>query len=189
MKKIIEFITTIIFAALVLYCILLLGGCNVLQPQESKPILDPITPSTQVIWKTIKATDWLSSLFILAIAGGVFVGLNGLKSGWLASLAAFVGLIVKAGMSNVYVYWMCGLLLVGVVVLILLSVFVKNRAIKELVCGVERVKANCTKDNLEVIKAESVGKLINKEVSISQSKETTSLILDTKAKLKKKGKI
>lgn len=179
MKSVIIFVWGIAVIAVFVSLLFLLGGCNVLQPQESKPVLDPINPATQIIWKTIQSTDWISSLFILAIAGGVFVGLNGLKSGWLASLAAFVGLIVKAGMSSVYVYWMCGLLFIGVVVLILVSVFIKNRAIKELICGIQK-----NKDGLGVAR-----ETVNGTLAREQSKETRNLVLDTKAKLKKKGEI
>lgn len=181
MKKIIEFITTIIFGFMVLWCLFNLTGCSMIPIQQADSVIDnPIPPATKVIWKTIKSTDWLASLFILCIAGGVFAGLNGLKAGWVAVISALVGLVVKAGMSNVYMYWGCGLILLAVIVLVIVSIVIKNKAIKELICGTQKLR-----DEFILQDRDTAVKVLAE----NQSKETTKLVLNTKANLKLKGKI
>ena len=127
------------------------------------------------------------SVLIIACVIGCFAGLNGIKAGWLGSLSALFGLILKSALSVVWVYWMSGLMLLGVVTAALASIIMKNRALKEIIVGTQNIKDQLVVANSTMTKTERND--ANSILQANQSKITQKLVLQQKVALKLQGVI
>lgn len=166
----------------------IIGGCVAAQPRPS-PV--PVQPPTQIIWNTIQSTDWLMSLLLIGCVLGLFAGLNGLKAGWLGVISCIGGLALKAALTNTYVYWLCGFLFVGSVLVALASILYKNTALREIIKGVQNAKTML--DNVNPMSGNNFGgklhNAVNDNLGSVQSKPTQKLVQYVKADLKIKGEI
>lgn len=167
-------------AAVGIAIILLISGCATL-PVTKVPVKP--TPTTAIIWQTISSTDWLMSVFLIAIVCAIFAGLNGVKAGWAGAFAAFVGILLKAALSNAWIYVAAGLVLVGCILLLVASIIWKNRAFVDILKGAQAVKNYA----VEQLNANRVG--INKMLSDEQNPSTQKLVQQVKSDLKLKGEI
>lgn len=156
-----------VIALLVMLC-----GCASTQTHNTSP---PATTTQTIIWNTVRSTDWLFSILLIGSVAGVFAGLNGMKSGWMAVVACISGLFLKAALTSTWVYWFCGLLFVGSLTLGIVSIIWKNKAIKDLIVG-----GNYLKQHVEASVSSEIFKA-------AQSKDTVALVNNIKAKLKTKG--
>ncbi len=163
---------TIFFLIVLFIFFYLTSGCAV--TQEPKPT-ENISTSQQIIFNTIKSTDWILSILLIGTVIGIFAGLNGMKTGWAGVMACIGGMVLKAAFTSTYVYWFCGLIFLGTVLAALASIIWKNKAVKELIISNQYMKQH-------------VDPATAKEVfSVTQSKDTSSLVNTVKAKLKTKG--
>ncbi len=119
------------------------------------------------------------SILLIALVIGVFTGLNGVKAGWMGAVAAGVGLLVKSALTLTWVYWMAGFTLIGVMIAAIASVVLKNKAITELITGIQKVKDDSV----------TVRGTVNAYLQNEQSKDTQKIVQYKKAALKLKGKI
>jgi hypothetical protein len=155
-----------------------LSGCASFPTHENLP--DVIhTPTQQIIYESIKSTDWLLSLLMVGCVLGIFSGLNGMKTGWAGVAACVGGIVLKAALSSTYVYWLCGALFIGCVLAAIASILWKNKAIAEIIIGTNKLK-NDVGNSVTIVDA-------NKVLSDEQSKDTRALVNQVKAKLKTKG--
>jgi hypothetical protein len=184
MKRVIELFSYIILGIIILMVfvgLLTMLGCAVAGPPA--PEVEPISQTTQVVWKTINSTDWLSTGFMVAVALGVFAGLNGIKAGFLAALAALSGLVLKSALSVPWVYSALAVGLVGVLaaggLLMVASILRKNRSLEQVIKGTQAIKAL-------IPECPDVAP-VNKVLSNIQDRTTKALVLNTKTKLKLRG--
>ena len=154
---------------------IMLVGCSVL-PTGPSPPSDPLSASQSIIYSTIRSTDWLMSVLLMGCVLGLFAGFNGLKVGWAGLAACVGGMVLKADMSSTYVYWACGLMVLGTVLAAIASVLLKNRAVRELIVGVQKVKQDPSNGVSGTMRNE-------------QTRPTVDLVNSVKAKLKTKGVI
>jgi len=150
--------------------ILLVCGC------ASLPVCvtEPVTPDLLPVISSMQNTDWLNTLFILGAVLSFFGGLNGLKVGWLALLSCVFGLVMKAALSNVWVYTAAGLALVLGLLVLSVSLFRKHQAIREIVTGVQNVKCYVE----DTVDRSSV----NEHLAKDQSRTTQAIVRTMKGK-------
>ena len=159
----------------------LLAGCSVLPPSSSPPV-PSLSSSQSIIYQTIKSTDWIMSALLMGSVLGLFAGFNGLRVGWAGLAACMGGMVLKAAMSSTYVYWVCGLIVLGAVLAAVASVLLKNQAVKELIVGVQKVKSST------VPRTEGHDE-VSDTMKNEQSRTTVALVNTVKARLKTKGVI
>jgi len=145
---------------------LLICGC---QAPEIEPLL-PTTPG-QALIKTIIKTDWIITASILGVALSVMAWMNGSKT----AIGVMAGCGVAIWMQLTVVRYAHALAWVGLVFAIgvlLWTVFVKNRALKEIIGGVQEYK------NLYPVSHAGLKKQLKE-----QTKTTQKLVSQVKGKL------
>jgi len=134
----------ILFAAL---CGFAVAGC--LRPNQ--PIVSPYDPLTQV-GESVKNTNWLVTISILAIALSVAALFNGSKM----ALGALVGSITSLTVSLMVARYATVIAFVGLflaVAVLLYSGFIKNRALFEIFNTAEKAKEKLNVETtLEIFK-------------------------------------
>jgi hypothetical protein len=123
---------TVLLILLVLVAMLLTTGCHLLQP---KVVYTPDTVET-----VITKTNWLVTVAIIGIALSVVAFINGSRF----AIPAFVGCCVALGVTLAVIKYAAVIALGSMVLaggVCVYTIFVKTRAIKELVAGGEIVKA------------------------------------------------
>jgi hypothetical protein len=150
MKKMICYYVIVAFLALILFTILTsLVGCN--PTPTPGPTPNPTNP-TQVIIKTVMQQDWLVTIGIIGIGLGVFSFLNGSTKG-LQIVAACGTVIAVVLMIQRYALWIAFLMFAVLAGLLIYTVFVNKRGLKELIDGGEKFKAKLKNDCIEGKKA------------------------------------
>ena len=171
----------VIFWILVIVITILGNGCTTIPLTPPQP---PMTSGTTILWKTIMSTDWLMSMYLIAITCGIFAGLNGIKAGWMGAFACFVGILLKAALSNTWVYVAAGLGLVGCVLLLVVSILLRKKALVEIIKGVQTIKTEMN-NSAKPTNSKQISDAMVKE----QSKPTQRLVQQIKGKLKVEGAI
>lgn len=162
--------------ALMLLSWIFMPGCAVLQREET-PIVIP-APGVQ-LWQAAKSSNWIVTLSILGIAGGVFATLNGQKWGIAVVVSCSVSLFMSLAVAR-FAWWMaiCGLL--GSVSLCVASIMSRKRALVEIIKGVQIFKKN-------ELEPDAIRHLRG-ELS-QQSPSTQKTVKKIKSDLKVKGEI
>lgn len=167
-----------------LILILLVAGCACLGWPNTSPTTPTPTPTPlEQLWNAAKQSNWLVSLSILGIAAGVFALMNGSKIGIPAAIASCVSLFMTLAVAR-FALWMavCGLM--GSVAICAASILLKNKAIKEIIIGVQLAKGEVGKQWSDRVQA------INESQKVAQkSKSTQKLVQQIKGNLKVKGEI
>lgn len=162
---------------LLILMVVFVQGCASVPVSQTEPTI--ITNTTnQIIRETLQSTDWLMSMMLIGVVLGIFVGLNGLKSGWLAVAACVGGIWLKAAITSTWVFWACGVLFVATIFLALVSIFLRNTVVRDLIMSCQFLK-NAVPDKNRV---EEIFKA-------TQSKDTQLVVNHAKAKLKVRGKL
>jgi len=131
-----------------------MGGCNMANSPPT--IIPPVTSSIGLVTRYVSSTDWLNTLFLLSMVCSVFAGLNGLKTGWAGAAASLLGIVMKGAMTQVWIYWILGVLLIVGVLLVGASILMKNQALVQIVKGVQRLKKHALTHGEELQHAQSV---------------------------------
>lgn len=155
------------------------SGCAVLEQQHRKiPTVAP-TPAEQM-YRAAKDSNWIVTISILGIAGGVFATLNGQKWGMAVIISCSVALFMSLAVAR-FAWWMaiCGLL--GSVGLCVASIMSRKRALVEIVKGVQSYR--------DVFNHQSVASLDSRLTEAQKSKSTRKLVQNIKSNLKAKGEI
>ncbi len=126
---------------LLISCILFLSGCAMFQPksQESKLAKLPKTP-TQQMFQTIAKTNWMFTLSIFGVGVGFFAFLNGSSKGLQLMAACLVVISLIIGLTR-YSALIAGVSMVGTVGLLGYSMWVRKKAMTEVVQGVQEVRS------------------------------------------------
>ncbi len=110
----------------------LLSGCvNVPTVPESIP-----DTAGKVLTKFVLAPDLFFTLTIIGVMAGVFAFLNGQKIGIPLIITCFVGLSMKLAVVR-FGFWIGLLGALGNIILLTYTILIKNRALREIVTGVE----------------------------------------------------
>ena len=113
---------------------LFLVGCQ-------HPDFEPLIPTTpkQALVETVLKTDWIITASILGVALSVMAWMNGSKTA--IGVMAGCGVAIWMQLTVVrYAHVLAWVGLVFAVGIMLWTVFVKNRALKEIVIGIQKYK-------------------------------------------------
>ena len=176
----------LVLMTLLLSVILFFTGCAMFQPrtQESNLAKLPKTP-TQQLFQTIAKTNWLFTLSIVGVGAGFFAFLNGSSKGLQFMAACFVVISLIIGLAR-YSAWIAAIAMIGTVCLMVYSVLVKNKAMKEVVQGIQSVRdlesldGHVNEDNLLLRPKEVITGYLNNV----QSKTTEAIVKTVKSKLR-----
>lgn len=157
---------------------IVLSGCSLLPTSGSSIVTGAIPSATQQLWKAAKGSNWLVTMSILGIAAGAFAFFNGSKIGIPCIGASCISLFMALAVAR-FSTWMAVFGLIGSLASVGISVLVKNRAVKEIVTGVQTMK-DCQPTTKGVA---------NTILADIQSKSTRKLVQNVKSKLKLKGKL
>jgi len=132
--KIIEIIITIL---LIIFICAAVSGCHIFQKKDNNiPI---INEPEDMIYRTIYKTNWLATAAILGCGASFFAFLNGHNKGLQLMAACFLVLSMVLMISR-YAVWIAACCLVGSLALMVYTVLVRNRALKQTVLSVQRSK-------------------------------------------------
>jgi len=179
------FFATLIFMLIgILICIVLsVSGCNsgwTWPGQKPKPtqITVPSSPS-EALWHVVRKSNWLVTLAIPIIALGAVAMFNGAgKLGMSAIIFGCVNLFMALATAR-FALWMGIFGLVGSGLAVAASILVKNKALVEIIKGVQA----CRKNKIEHDDIDLQLKQAQKSLT------TQKIVQNVKAKLKLKGKI
>lgn len=179
MNSLLKFIFWVALTLFIIAMVTLSISCSSLRykpPAKTNDIPD-------VIINTIYKTDWLTSIFLLSIVLSIFIGLNGVKAGWLGAAAAFCGLLLKMAITNTWLWIAAGIFFLVIAGIAVFTVFVKSRALKEIIIGVQKIKTqnHVYNDNNGYAQLNTVG--VNKTLASTQSKSTKQIVKKVKEKL------
>jgi len=168
MKLIVSIIVVLFLACLIL---ILSGGCFAgWGQQDSKPA--DLSKGQSQLWDAVKNSNWLVTISIVGIAASIFAYLNGSKIGLAGVAACCVSLFMALAVAR-FATWMAVCGLIGSVLASIVSILIKNTALKEIIGGVQKYRhatANLT--------------TIDKDLSDAQEHESTKKIVKkVKAKL------
>ncbi|MBE3101568.1 MAG: hypothetical protein IMZ47_04770 [Firmicutes bacterium] len=130
-----------------LLAILLTSGCRFVAPivdfifvNPNAAVVEkkPESPQEQLL-HAAKGTNWLVALSILGIGAGVFAFVNGSKIGIPVVVACAVSLFMALAVAR-FAMWMAVFGMVGAVAAVAISVIVKNKALKDVICNVQDIK-------------------------------------------------
>jgi len=165
-----------------LILILLVAGCACLG-LPTKPTTPIIPTPLEQLWNAAKQSNWLVSLSILGIAGGVFALMNGSKIGIPAAIASCVSLFMTLAVAR-FATWMAVCGIVGSVLACAASILLRKKALVEIIKGVQQVKHDA-----------GIGAGLASPTEIrnilkeNQSKPTQKLVQKIKGNLKVSGEI
>lgn len=125
-----NFILTLIVLTAILIC-----GCQIAQPRQG------VIPQTQkeLLFQSVQKTNWLVTVSIIGIGLSIFSFINGGKDAMAAAVACFVVLTMSLAVAR----FATVMAVVGTIISLGLSgytIFIKNRAIKEIVKNVQGFK-------------------------------------------------
>jgi len=169
-------------------CLLILAILSGCAPHYSSvPITQvmpaPVTHAAALI-QTVYKTNWLATIGIIGIGLSVFAFLQGWKQGIpaLLSCAAILGLTLTVTRYGVVLAF-GGLVLLALFVLY--QIFIRNKALTEVVAGVQTVRDTFKKHNTtsEAVQANTLLPGVTKQLADAQSPSTVKLVEQIKTTL------
>lgn len=154
---------------LLLSVILFLSGCAIFQPKTAGDKLANLpTTGTQAVFQTLKGNNWLFTLSFIGVGAGFFAFLNGSSKGLQFMAACLLVLSLIIGITK-YSAIIAAVTMVGTVGLMGYSMWVRRKAIKEVVQGVQiaRKDPSVTEDKdvvsvLDMFQSETTKKIVKK---------------------------
>jgi len=176
-----KIITWIICILIALCVICLICGCKCLPFWNNKPIqIDPVPKPTEQLWNVVKKATSTTSFAIPIIALGAVVMFNGMmKLGMSAIIFGSVNLFMSLASAR-FAFGMAILGFVGSCVAVIASILIKNKALKDIICNIQKIK-DIAKDN-----GNSISGNVIKETLLKQEKSTQKLVQNIKNNLKLK---
>ena len=160
---------------------LLCSGCNSgwTWPGQKPIIVKPPDTPQQQLWHTVKKSNWLVTLAIPIVALGAVAMFNGAaKLGMSAVIFGCVNLFMALATAR-FALWMGIFGLVGSGLAVAASILSKNKALMEIICGVQNYrKSKVEHDDLD---AQLAG--------AQKSSSTKKIVQDIKTNLKLAGEI
>lgn len=146
--------------------IFVLIGC---QPSQPEIIT---SPGSQLLVKTIVKSDWLVTVSIIGIGAAFFAFLNGYKNS-INILAACLIVLGTYLMIAKYGVLIAVLAMIGSVSLLAYTIFIKHKALKEIIQGIQNVKRLDTPEKKDDV---------NNTLSNSQTETTKEVVKKIKDK-------
>ncbi|KKL21550.1 hypothetical protein LCGC14_2444350 [marine sediment metagenome] len=160
---------------LLIFLALACFGCAILQPRGGNTIADLPTTGPEAMFQTLKKANWLFTLSVIGVGAGFFAFLNGSSKGLQFMAACFVVISLIIGLTR-YSAVIAVISMIGTACLMIYSVLVKNKAVREVIQGVEKAKHSLT-DSPE-------GKeTLMTALESAQSKTTEAIVKAVKNKL------
>ena len=165
-----NWVSTIIILIIGFIFFLVMSGCSLLRPIVcTTPTVVPDSPENLLLTMLAKH-NWLITGSILGIALSVVAFVNGSKF----AIPVFIGACTALGTTLAVVRYapfiaIAAIILAGVT--FVLTVFRKNKAIKEIVTGVQRIKDGCVVEDRDEV---------NGELQAVQSKSTKKIVRKVK---------
>ncbi len=180
-----EVVLCIVITLLLVFIIAFTGGCAILQPRTSGDVLAELpTSGPEAMFQTLKKANWLFTLSIIGVGAGFFAFLNGSNKGLQFMAACFVVLSLIIGVTR-YSAVIAAIAMIGTVCLMVYSILVKNKAMREVVQGVENIRdigsldGHVTENSVVMEHNEVISSYLNNV----QSKTTKAIVKAVKNKL------
>ena len=161
-----------------------LPGCSIFQASPADKIAAlPETPQQQ-LFQTLTKTNWLFTLSVVGVGAGFFAFLNGSSKGLQFMAACFVVISLIIGLTR-YSAWIAAIAMIGTVCLMIYSVLVKNKAMREVVSGIQNIREAGSLDghaNENNVSMEHTD-VITSYLDNVQSKTTKAIVKAVKGKL------
>lgn len=128
------------FLTALLLVVLLSQGCGGWFKVQEKSQLPEPTDAKTIVYRTVAKADWLVTAGIVGVAVSVFAALNGSRAAYAAGIACLVAISMTLSTQR-YALWIAGGGLLVAAGAAAYTVFVKNRALAEIVGGIQRLPA------------------------------------------------
>ncbi len=129
---------------LLISCIIFLSGCSIIQPRTSgNSIAELPTTGTEAVFQTLKSNNWLFTVAAIGFGIGFFAFLNGSSKGLQFMAACFAVISLIIGVTK-YSTVIAIISMVGTVGLLGYSMWIRKKAIKEVVEGVQLIREEPT---------------------------------------------
>lgn len=163
--------------------ILLLSGCAIFGGQSDSLAQLPETPEQQ-LFQTIAKTNWLLTATIIGCGAGFFAFLNGSSKGLQFMAACFVVISLIIGLAR-YSAWIAAISMIGTVCLMVYSVLVRNKAMREVVQGVQDIRDEPTFNQFVGGPGNTAlaNDIVNEYLDEVQSKTTKAIVKQVKEKI------
>ncbi len=156
---------------LILSVILFFSGCAILQPKTTGSNLANLpTTSKEAMFQTLTKTNWLFTLSVVGVGAGFFAFLNGSSKGLQFMAACFIVLSLIIGLTR-YSAIIAAVSMLGTIILMGYSMWVRKKAIKEVVQGVQDIREEVTTDNY----------IVDSVLNAVESKTTKAIVKKIKA--------
>ena len=154
------------------------GGCSLFQMSPADKLASlPETPQQQ-LFQTLAKTNWLFTLSIVGVGAGFFAFLNGSSKGLQFMAACFIVISLIIGITR-YSAVIAVISIIGTACLTLYSVLVKNKAMREVVQGVQNIRYELDDADKDTITKNR----IDNYLGFSQSKTTKAIVKKIKTVL------
>lgn len=172
MKLDMGFVIAFVLCSALIIIAIMCNGCSLLQMSGADKLAAlPETPKQQ-LFQTLAKTNWLFTLSVVGVGAGFFAFLNGSSKGLQFMAACFVVISLIIGLTR-YSAWIAAVAMIGTVCLMVYSVLVKNKALKEVVEGVQDIREIPATDRYDIDTA----------LDKVQAKTTKALVKVVKGKL------
>ena len=136
----------LILMTFILSMILFFSGCAVFQPRTAGGNLANLpTTGTEAVFQTLAKTNWLFTISVIGVGAGFFAFLNGSSKGLQFMATCFVVLSLIIGLTQ-YSAWIAAIAMIGTVGLMSYSMWIRKKAIKEVVQGVQVIRTDPSED-------------------------------------------
>ncbi len=134
---------------LLLSVIIFFSGCAIFQPRKAGDSLANLpTTGAQAVFQTLKGNNWLFTLSFIGVGAGFYAFLNGSSNGLKIMAACLIVISLIIGVTK-YSAVIAVLAMIGTVCLMIYSTLVKNKALREVVLGVQGVRSELTEKIIE----------------------------------------
>lgn len=160
----------LVLMTLILSVILFFSGCALFQPRSDKGSITnlPTTPK-EAMFQTLTKTNWLFTLSVVGVGAGFYAFLNGNSKGIQIMASCFVVLSLIIGVTR-YSTVIAAIAMIGAICLMIYSTWIKGKALREVVSGVQGVRTIAAKKTV-----------IDAYLSGAQSKTTKAIVKKIKA--------
>ncbi len=176
--KLTDVVLLAIIVVLLITMAFLESGCAIFQPRGGDIIADLPTTGPEAMFQTLKKANWLFTLSVIGVGAGFYAFLNGSSKGIQVMASCFVVLSLIIGVTK-YSAVIAAIAMIGAVCLMIYSTLVKGKALREIIQGVEKVRAFPIDPT---VKNDLAANIVPRLRSV-QSKTTKAIVKAVKGKL------
>ena len=160
------------------------SGCSLFQMSGADRLRPLPTTGPEAMFQTLKKANWLFTIAVLGSGAGFYAFLNGSNKGLQFMAACFVVISLIIGITR-YSAVIAVVSLIGAVCLMIYSTLVKDKALREVVEGVQNIRdissldGHVTENNVDMDHNDVISSYLNNV----QSKTTKAIVKAVKDKL------